>query len=147
MIYILYIIKWLCKKPYPYKNKLPPCHRCHRHRCQLGSERTKSAPKWKIIFIGKKKNSLGREQKKALFHKNPKEKYKPQNQTMTDDSDDTHPNLFWLSIENWTLNSFDFWPLTKILSAEEKKKPTLKSGLDGIIPWILPENVSYTILR
>ena len=34
------------------------------------------------------------EQKKALFHKNPKEKYKPQNQTMTDDSDDTHPNLF-----------------------------------------------------
>jgi hypothetical protein len=27
-------------------------------------------------------------QKKALFHKNPKEKYKPHNQTMTDDSDD-----------------------------------------------------------
>ena len=43
---------------------------------------------------GRKNFSLPREQKKALFHKNPKEKYKPQNQTMTDDSDDTHPNLF-----------------------------------------------------
>ena len=37
---------------------------------------------------------MAKENKKALFHKNPKEKYKPQNQTMTDDSDDTHPNLF-----------------------------------------------------
>ena len=43
--------------------------------------------KGKFFFLGEK-------QKKPPFHKNPKEKYKPQNQTMTDDSDDTHPNLF-----------------------------------------------------
>ena len=103
-IYIIYI-KWLCKKPYPCKNKLPPCHRCHRHRCQLWVSDKNLPLRENFFSSGRNFFSLPREQKKALFHKNPKEKYKPQNQTMTDDSDDTRPNLFWWKVQVETLRN------------------------------------------
>ncbi len=92
---ILYIIKWLCKNPYPCKNKSPPCHRCHRHRCQLWVSDKNLPLMEKFFSSGRKIFSSRGNKKKPYFIRILRKNISPKNQTMTDDSDDTHPNLFF----------------------------------------------------